>query len=65
MLTLEQIDNRLNEIPKQLESIVAERNQLLGYKKALEDADVFNKPGFNESKEKPKQKAKKMENDES
>ena len=65
MLTLEQIDNRLNEIPKQLESIVAERNQLLGYKKALEDADVFNKPGFNESKEKPSLKVKKMENNES
>ena len=55
MLTLEQIDNRLNEIPKQLESIVAERNQLLGYKQALEDSE---KP-----KEDSKDKIKKLKNE--
>lgn len=57
MLELEQINKRLSEIPLQLEQIVAERNQLLGYKQALEDV---NKP-----EEKPNGKAKKSEKNES
>ena len=55
MLTLEQIDKRLEEIPLQMNQIIAERNQLLGYKQALEDS---------EPKEEPKSKTKKLEKNE-
>ena len=34
----EWIEKRLQEIPIQLEQLVAERNQLLGYKQALDDS---------------------------
>jgi len=37
VLTLEQVDKRLSEIPQQLAAIHAEQNQLLGYKQALSD----------------------------
>ena len=37
VLTLEQVDKRLSEIPQQLSAIHAEQNQLLGYKQALSD----------------------------
>ena len=39
VLTLEQVDKRLEEIPQQLAAIQAENNQLLGYKRALEDVE--------------------------
>ena len=48
MLELEAINNRLEEIPKQLDQIMAERNQLLGYKQALEDSEKL------KSEDKPK-----------
>ena len=57
MLELEQIDKRLIEIPAQVEQLIAERNQLLGYKKALEDSK--------ESEVKPNGKLKKLEKNES
>ena len=57
MLELEGIDKRLKEIPMQLEQIIAERNQLLGYKQALEDSSE--KP-----EDKPNGKIKKLEKDE-
>ena len=40
VLTLEQVDKRLEEIPQQLAAIQAENNQLLGYKRALEDVEA-------------------------
>ena len=40
VLTLEQVDKRLAEIPQQIGAIRAEQNQLLGYKQALEDVEV-------------------------
>ena len=40
VLTLEQVDKRLAEIPQQLAAIQAENNQLLGYKQALEDVEA-------------------------
>ena len=55
MLELEKINKRLNEIPGQLEQIIAERNQLLGYKQALEDVKT--------SEEKPKDKGKSVKNE--
>ena len=39
VLTLEQVDKRLAEIPQQLLAITAEQNQLLGYKQALADVE--------------------------
>ena len=40
VLTLEQVDKRLAEIPQQIVAIQAEQNQLLGYKQALTDAEA-------------------------
>ena len=40
VLTLEQVDARLAEIPQQVAAIQAEQNQLLGYKQALTDAEA-------------------------
>ena len=40
VLTLEQVDKRLAEIPQQIAAIQAENNQLLGYKQALTDAEA-------------------------
>jgi len=40
VLTLEEINKRLTEIPQQLSAIQAEQNQLLGYKQALADAET-------------------------
>jgi hypothetical protein len=40
VLTLEQVEKRLAEIPKQLSAIQAEQNQLLGYKQALTDVEA-------------------------
>ena len=39
-LTLEQVNERLAEIPKQMAAITAEQHQLMGYKQALEDVEV-------------------------
>jgi hypothetical protein len=39
-LTLEQVEKRLAEIPQQVAAIQAEQNQLLGYKRALEDVEA-------------------------
>ena len=62
MLELEAIKNRLEEIPKQLDQIIAERNQLLGYKQALEDCDKCNKEHPSE-KLKSEDKPKKVKNE--
>jgi len=40
VLTLEQVDKRLAEIPQQMAEITAEQHQLMGYKRALEDVEA-------------------------
>ena len=40
VLTLEQVDKRLAEIPQQMAKITAEQHQLMGYKQALEDTEA-------------------------
>ena len=40
VLTLEQVDKRLAEIPQQIAKITAEQHQLMGYKQALEDVEA-------------------------
>ena len=40
VLTLEQVDARLAEIPQQIAVITAEQHQLMGYKRALEDVEA-------------------------
>ena len=40
VLTLEQVNERLAELPKLLAKITAEQHQLMGYKKALEDVEA-------------------------
>ena len=40
VLTLEQVDARLAEIPQQMAEITAEQHQLMGYKRALEDVEA-------------------------
>jgi hypothetical protein len=40
VLTLEQVDKRLAEIPQQIAEITAEQHQLMGYKRALEDVEA-------------------------
>ena len=40
VLTLEQVNERLAEIPQQVAAIQAEQNQLLGYKQALTDTEA-------------------------
>ena len=40
VLTLEQVDKRLAEIPQQIAKITAEQHQLMGYKQALTDAEA-------------------------
>ncbi len=44
ILTLEQVNKRLADIPQQIAVIVAEQNQLMGYKQALEDVDAETTP---------------------
>ena len=39
-LTLEQVEKRRAEIPKQIAAITAEQHQLAGYKQALEDVEA-------------------------
>ena len=40
VLTLEEIDKRIAEIPQQVASLTTEQHQLIGYKKALEDVEA-------------------------
>jgi len=40
VLTLEQVEKRLAEIPQQMAEITAEQHQLMGYKRALEDVEA-------------------------
>jgi len=40
ILTLEQVNERLEKIPQQIAAITAEQHQLMGYKKALEDVEA-------------------------
>ena len=40
VLTLEQVNARLAEIPQQMAEITAEQHQLMGYKRALEDVEA-------------------------
>jgi len=44
VLTLEQVDARLAEIPQQIAVITAEQHQLMGYKQALEDVEAETTP---------------------
>ncbi len=62
ILTLEQIEERLAEIPQQLSAIQAEQNQLLGYKQALTDTEAEATPKNGEvvlASEKHKKEVKK------
>ena len=54
MIELEKINKRLEEIPLQINNIIAEKNQLLVYRQALEDTI---------KKEEPKEKVKKIKNE--
>jgi len=57
-LTLEQIDQRLADIPQQIAAITAEQNQLAGYKQALEDVEAKATPKNGEVMPTPKTKKK-------
>ena len=57
-LTLEQIDKRLEEFPQQIAAITAERNQLMGYKQALEDSEAEATPKNGEVMPPPKKEKK-------
>lgn len=48
MLTKEQIQDRLSEIPKQMQQLIKEENQLLGYMQCIKD----NEPEKEEKKDK-------------
>ena len=58
VLTLEQVDKRLAEIPQQIAAIQAENNQLLGYKQALTDAEAEAIPKNGEVMPLPKKEKK-------
>ena len=58
ILTLEQIEERLAGIPKQIAAIQAEQNQLLGYKQALTDAETETTPKNGEVMPPPKKEKK-------
>ena len=58
VLTLEQVDKRLAEIPQQLAAIQAENNQLLGYKQALTDTEAEATPKNGEVMPPPKKEKK-------
>ena len=58
VLTLEQVDKRLAEIPQQIAAIQAENNQLLGYKQALTDAEAEATPKNGEVMPPPKKEKK-------
>jgi hypothetical protein len=58
VLTLEQVDARLAEIPQQMAKITAEQHQLMGYKKALEDVEAEATPKNGEVMPPPKKEKK-------
>ena len=58
VLTLEQVDKRLAEIPQQMASITAEQHQLMGYKQALEDVEAEATPKNGEVMPPPKKEQK-------
>ena len=57
-LTLEQVDERLAEIPQQVAEITAEQHQLMGYKRALEDVEAEATPKNGEVMPPPKKEKK-------
>jgi hypothetical protein len=58
VLTLEQVDARLAEIPQQMAEITAEQHQLMGYKRALEDVEAEATPKNGEVIPPPKKEKK-------
>ena len=58
VLTLEQVDKRLAEIPQQMAEITAEQHQLMGYKRALEDVEAEATPKNGEVMPPPKKEKK-------
>jgi len=58
VLTLEQVDARLAEIPQQMAGITAEQHQLMGYKRALEDVEAEATPKNGEVMPPPKKEKK-------
>lgn len=58
VLTLEQVDARLAEIPQQMAAITAEQHQLMGYKRALEDVEAEATPKNGEVMPPPKKEKK-------
>ena len=58
VLTLEQVDKRLAEIPQQIAKITAEQHQLMGYKRALEDVEAEATPKNGEVMPPPKKEKK-------
>ena len=58
VLTLEQVDKRLAEIPQQIAEITAEQHQLMGYKRALEDVEAEATPKNGEVMPPPKKEKK-------
>ena len=58
ILTLEQVNKRLADIPQQIAVIVAEQNQLMGYKQALEDAEAEATPKNGEVMPSPQKEKK-------
>tara|TARA_R100001530_G_scaffold119484_1_gene86662 strand:+ start:443 stop:643 length:201 start_codon:yes stop_codon:yes gene_type:complete len=58
VLTLEQVNERLEKIPQQIAAITAEQHQLLGYKQALEDVEAEATPKNGEVMPPPKKEKK-------
>ena len=58
VLTLEQVNERLEKIPQQIAAITAEQHQLLGYKQALEDAEAEATPKNGEVMPSPQKEKK-------
>ena len=58
ILTLEQVNERLEKIPQQIAAITAEQHQLMGYKKALEDVEAEATPKNGEVMPPPKKEKK-------
>ena len=58
VLTLEQVDARLAEIPQQIAAITAEQHQLMGYRRALEDVEAEATPKNGEVIPPPKKERK-------
>jgi len=58
VLTLEQVNERLEKIPQQIAAITSEQHQLLGYKQALEDIEAEATPKNGEVMPPPKKEKK-------